>query len=206
MPAIRAASGVRTSNEGPSAESRGSRYRTGVKIAPFFGAVAVASWAACGHASTLGNGIYKCRGTGTAPVYQQQPCPDGTTLRDLVDDPATVSVIPFEGGLPAQPVKPPRAAKGSQPRSAPRPAKLDRRKVEAERRTSDAAVVERRHVKDGMSDGEVLARLGVPDLQTGKGGRRMRWTYMPAPADPHTVTQVHFVDGHVVAVDRKTMR
>ena len=167
--------------------------------------VAAVAPAAPAQASTLGDGIYKCKGPGAAPVYQQQPCPAGTTLRDLVDDPATVSIIPFDRSTPAQAARPSRA-KPSAGRAVARPEKLDTRKAAAERRTSDAAVGERRHVKDGMSDGEVMARLGLPDHQSGKGGRKMRWTYMPAPGDPHTVTQVHFVDGHVVSVDRKTMR
>lgn len=183
-----------------------SRYRTGVMLARFLIVLAAVGSAAIAQASTLGEGIYKCKGTGAAPVYQQQPCPPGTTLRDLVDDPATVSIIPFDAGAPTQAAKPSRASKASTGRTATRPEKLDKRRAEADRRTSDAAVVERRHVKDGMSDGEVMARLGVPDHQSGKGGRKMRWTYMPAPGDPHTVTQVHFVDGHVVSVDRKTMR
>ena len=57
-----------------------------------------------------------------------------------------------------------------------------------------------------MSDGEVLARLGPPDLQAGKNARRMRWTYLPAAGDPQTVTLVRFEDGKVVAVERTTMR
>ena len=169
-------------------------------------AIAVAVTAGPGDASTLGDGIYKCKGTGSAPVYQQQPCPAGTALRDLVQDPATVSVIPFEGATPAPAAKPARAARTAPVKTTARPEKFDKRRAEAERRTSDAAVVERRHVKDGMSDGEVLARLGPPDLQSGRGGRKMRWTYMPVPGDAQTVTQVHFVDGRVVSVDRTTMR
>lgn len=165
----------------------------------------VIAGAATAAAQGLG-GIHKCSGPGSVPVYQQQPCPPGTALRDLVQDPPTVSVIPFEGVAPQPQAKPARTTKQAPLKSAPKPEKFDKRKAEAERRTSEAAVVERRHLKDGMSDGEVLARLGPPDLQSGKGGRKMRWTYMPAPGDPHTVTQVHFADGRVVSVDRTTMR
>ena len=177
-----------------------------VKLAVLIGAIALVASAAPSHASAIEDGIYKCKGAGSAPVYQQQPCPPGATLRDLVQDPATVSVIPFDGTTPAPVTRPARAAKAMPGKSTARPEKFDKRKAEAERRTSDAAVVERRHVKDGMSDGEVLARLGPPDLQSGKGGRKMRWTYMPAAGDPQTVTQVHFVDGRVVSIDRTTMR
>lgn len=177
-----------------------------MKLAAILGALAAVAAATRTHAAGTDDGIFKCKGPGSAPVYQQQPCAPGATLRDLVQDPATVSVIPFDGATPAPTAKPARAAKPTTGKSAARPEKFDKRKAEAERRTSDAAVVERRHVKDGMSDGEVLARLGPPDLQSGKGGRKMRWTYMPAAGDPQTVTQVHFVDGRVVTVDRTTMR
>jgi hypothetical protein len=56
-----------------------------------------------------------------------------------------------------------------------------------------------------MSEGEVLARLGKPDLAT-KGGRRMRWTFLPAPGDPQTMTLVRFEDGRVVEVERRVVR
>lgn len=145
--------------------------------------------------------VFKCRSATAAPVYQDQPCPPGRELRDFAADPANVSVIPFDVPVP------PRASRPARPeRAAKPPARPDKRKAETERRTSDAAVQERRHVKDGMSDGEVLAKLGPPDLQSGKTGRKMRWTYLPAAADPQTVTLVRFEDGKVVAVERTTMR
>jgi hypothetical protein len=148
-------------------------------------------------------GPFKCRGSGSSPIYQQLPCPPGTELRDFAYDPPTVSVLPFDLPAPKSTPKPSRADRALRP---PAPTKPDKRKVEAERRTSDSAVAERRHVKDGMSDGEVLARLGPPDLQSGKTGRKMRWTYLPAAGDPQTVTLLRFEDGKVVGVDRTTMR
>jgi len=158
-------------------------------------------------ADAVAAGVYKCRSgarlAGAATVvYQQLPCPHGTELQELAQSQSTVSVIPFEFSSPAPPpvVKPPpRTAK-----AAPKPER--RAKADADRRTSDAAVVERRHVRDGMSDGEVLARLGPPDLQAGKNARKMRWTYLPAAGDPQTVTLVRFEDGKVVGVERTTMR
>ena len=53
--------------------------------------------------------------------------------------------------------------------------------------------------------GPVLAKLGAPDLQSGRG-RLMRWTYLPAAADLQTVTVVRFEDGKVVTVDRRILR
>jgi hypothetical protein len=152
------------------------------------------------YASAEG-GLFKCRGSGTQPVYQDHPCPPGTELRDFAQNPATVSVIPFESPAPGVSVKPLRAERAPKP-----PPKPDKRKADADRRNSDAAVVERRHVKEGMSDGEILARLGPPDLQSGKTARKMRWTYLPSPGDPQTVTLLRFEDGKVVAVERTTMR
>jgi hypothetical protein len=146
-------------------------------------------------------GPFKCRGTGSGPVYQQQPCPPGAELRDFAQDPATVSIVPFESPAPKVTTKPSRAERAVKPAAKP-----DKRKLEADRRTSDVAVAERRYIKDGMSDGEVLARLGPPDLQSGKTGRKMRWTYLPAPGDPQTLTLLRFEDGKVVGVDRTTMR
>lgn len=168
-------------------------------LVPVFASI-VAFGPALAHASAEG-GVFKCRGSGAAPVYQQQPCAPGTALRDFAEDPATVSIIPFEFAVPREAAKSPRVDRAGKP-----PAKPDKRKVDAERRGSEAAVVERRHVKDGMSDGEVLARLGPPDLQSGKTGRKMRWTYLPAPGDPQTVTLLRFEDGRVVGVERTTMR
>jgi hypothetical protein len=160
----------------------------------------LASLLAVDHAGA-GGGVFKCRGTGGSPIYQQQPCSPGTELRDFAQDPATVSVVPFELPAPKVVTKPLRADRPAKPAL-----KTDKRKADADRRTGDAAVVERRHLKDGMSDGEVLARLGPPDLQSGKTGRKMRWTYLPAPGDPQTVTLLRFEDGKVVAVERTTMR
>ena len=169
------------------------------KLVPLFASI-VAFEPVLALASADG-GVFKCRGSGAGPVYQQQPCAPGTALRDFAEDPATVSIIPFEFAVPRVSAKSPRVV-----RAAKLPAKPDKRKVEAERRGSEEAVVERRHVKDGMSDGEVLARLGPPDLQSGKTGRKMRWTYLPAPGDPQTVTLLRFEDGRVVGVERTTMR
>lgn len=146
-----------------------------------------------------GAGLFKCAETTGPPVYQDRPC-SGETLRDLAKHPPTLSVLPFDVPSVRPSTIPPRAER------SPKPPKIDRRKEEAERRSQPAAVSERRHLRDGMSDGEVLARLGPPDLQTGKQGRKMRWTYLPAPGDPQTVTLVRFEEGKVTAVERATMR
>lgn len=145
-----------------------------------------------------GRKVYMCSDAGAAPVYQDRPCMPGSAARDLPVDEASLSVIPF--ALPPEPaaVKAPRAA---------RPAtRTEKRRSALDRPRNEIEVGERRHLKDGMTDAEVYARLGPPDFQAGKTGRKMRWTYLPAPGDAQTVTMVRFEDGKVVGVERSIMR
>jgi hypothetical protein len=138
--------------------------------------------------------MYKCAGDG-GPVYQDAPCPSGRELRNFSADPATVSVVPMR--------PPPGSASrlASPPRERPvKPAKVDRKAPAA----GDPA--ERRHLQLGMHEGEVLARLGSPDLRSGRGsGKVSRWTYMPVPGDPQTLTTVVFEYGKVIEVERKVV-
>ena len=139
--------------------------------------------------------MYKCSGSGGTPIYQDAPCPEGRELRNFATDPATVSILPMR--------PPPGSATriASPPREKPaRPAKADKKAPGA----GDPA--ERRHVQLGMHEGEVLARLGAPDLRSGKGGGKVaRWTYMPVPGDPQTLTTVVFEYGKVIEVERKVV-
>ncbi|MEP7205588.1 MAG: hypothetical protein ABI920_01520 [Casimicrobiaceae bacterium] len=65
----------------------------------------------------------------------------------------------------------------------------------------------RRHVHGGMSEAEVLARLGRPDARSsGSRKGRMSWTYLPARGDLQTVTTIHFERGVVAEIDRRVMR
>ncbi len=159
-------------------------------------AAAAALAAAVANATApAGGGLHKCSGGGSGPVYQDRPCAPGQELRDLEREPATLSVIPFDwSGVRSAPVKPARAERTPKPRGA-----SDRGKARGDAN-------ERRHVREGMSDGEVLARLGPPDLQAGKTGRKMRWTYLPAAGDAQTVTLLSFEDGKLVSVERSIVR
>jgi len=61
--------------------------------------------------------------------------------------------------------------------------------------------------RTGMSEAEVLAKLGHPDMTVGgKNGNPARWTYMPAPGDPETITSLTLSKGTVTEVDRKAVR
>jgi hypothetical protein len=57
----------------------------------------------------------------------------------------------------------------------------------------------------GIGEGEVIARIGRPDVSSGAGRKTMRWTYLPAPEDPQTVTTLTFELGRLVQVERKVV-
>jgi hypothetical protein len=133
--------------------------------------------------------VYKCRGAG-GPVYQDSPCREGHSLRDFDADPPPLSVVPFER---------PRERASAHAARPPRPAKAPSSSRQAGASPAGDPA-ERRHVKEGMSEGEVLARLGAPDFKAGK-----RWTYLPVAGDPQTVTIVRFEDGSVRTVERRVL-
>ncbi|MFO1313445.1 MAG: DUF4124 domain-containing protein [Burkholderiales bacterium] len=164
------------------------------RLRPAFArAVPVALLAAAPHAPAQ---VYKCIGDGATPVYQDAPCPPGHELRNFESDPANVSVLPMR----------PPAGSTSRLSAPPRdkPAKVSKAGKQKEQ-SGDPN--ERRHIQPGMHEGEVLARLGAPDLKSGGGGRKVaRWTYMPVPGDPQTLTTVVFEYGKVIEVERKVVR
>jgi hypothetical protein len=58
-----------------------------------------------------------------------------------------------------------------------------------------------------MAEAEVLAKLGPPDMTTGaRNSAVARWTYMPAPGDPETITSVTLTKGTVTDIERKAFR
>jgi len=143
--------------------------------------------------------MFKCSVKGGTPVYQDTPCPKGTELRDFQADPATVSVVP---GRP-EPGPSSRLTAPEKPPKTTTKASASARKVVP----NEDKANERRHLALGMSEAEVLARVGSPDLKSGGSGRRnARWSYMPTPADPQTVTTVFFDYGKVIDVERKVVK
>ena len=148
-------------------------------------------------ASAASAEVYKCAGDGGRPVYQEMPCPKGKELRNFQQDPPEITVLPGVAKSSAPPAPPPaangRQAKEANAEKAPKPRNDTRR--------GDPA--ERRHLHSGMSEGDVLARVGTPDITTGqKNGKQVRWTWLPAEGDPETVTTVTFVAGVVTNVER----
>jgi len=139
--------------------------------------------------------VYKCLLDDGRVFYQDTPCAPGRELRDFDKDPANVSVVPFT--QPARIARPP--AKAARPKSERTTAKEAKAA-----RTGDPA--QRKFLRAGMSEGEVLARVGPPDMTSSKNRKGQRWTYMPDPADPHTITQLQFESGRLSEIERKVIR
>ncbi len=143
--------------------------------------------------------VYKCAGEGGRPVYQEMPCPPGKELRNFQSDPPEITVLPGA----------PRSEPAAAPPAASRPANGAKREAgpakKAERARGDPA--ERKHLRAGMQEGEVLARIGPPDATTGgKNGKTQRWSWFPADGDPETLTTVTLMSGVVTNVERTLVK
>jgi hypothetical protein len=131
--------------------------------------------------------------------YQDSPCKTGIELRDFDIDSATVSVVP---GSPVTTTPPPGT--GHRARAEPVSRRLPEQKI------SSGKAAERRFIHTGMSEAEVLRRIGKPQVDAhssrkqGKDGKH--WSYLPAAGDPDTITTVTIVGGQVANVERKIVR
>lgn len=77
--------------------------------------------------------------------------------------------------------------------------------------TCAADASDRKFIRDGMSEGEVVMKIGRPDsesVDTGGGAKVTvkRWTYFPASGDPQTVTTLTIREGKVIEVSRQISR
>ena len=134
--------------------------------------------------------VYKCA-TDNGVVYQDVACAPGKQLRNLDDEPATLSVVP---GTPVRAAQP--AVSSKPPRARP-----------AARKASSGSAAERKFIRAGMSEAEVVMRIGPPDVDSkGRGKNGRRWAYLPAAGDPDTVTTLTIAGGTVVDVERKVAR
>ena len=152
-----------------------------------------------GH-TRAGADVYKCAGEGGRPVYQEMPCPPGKELRNFQTNP------PGDH----------RAARHAGP--AAHHALRRRRAATRERKTPStrspegghgraATPAERKHLRAGMSEGEVLARLGPPDVTTGGEQRQAAALDLPARrGDPETITSITFTTGVVTDVERQVVK
>jgi len=142
--------------------------------------------------------IYKCHGDNGAPVYQDEPCRPGKELRDFDKDPPTVSVMPLG---PATGTTTRQTLPTTQPAA----------KIKTGARTKPSPPAgnpsERKFLAPGINEGEVITRVGPPDMKSGGNGRKTaRWTYMPVPEDAHTLTTLTFEHGRLVEVERKVVK
>lgn len=142
-------------------------------------------------------GLYKCARDNGAVTYQEDPCPAGRELRDFERDPATVSVVPFH-------IPPGADTHVVAPRATPTRVPGERKSRKNTARSGNPA--ERKFLVPGIGQGEVVARIGRPDMSTGAGRKTVRWTYLPASEDPGTITTLTFDLGRLVEVERKVIR
>jgi hypothetical protein len=147
----------------------------------------------CACAARAFAAVHKCVAPG-GTVYQDQPCGAGTPDRDGELADAPLSVLPAPA--PAHVIE--RRA------PTPKPSRPERARRREPQREGNPA--ERRHLRVGMSEGEVIARVGPPDLTTGRGRRQVRWTWMPVPGDPDTITVVLFDVGRAIEVERTLVK
>lgn len=74
-----------------------------------------------------------------------------------------------------------------------------------------AGAGERKFIREGMSEGDVLMKIGKPDSQsedTGGGAKvtTKRWIYMPTNGDAQTITTIVLEKGQVKEVTRQMSR
>lgn len=138
--------------------------------------------------------VWKCAANGGDVVYQDAPCPPGKELRNFGIDPPTLSVVP---GTAVPDAKPPPAP-NARPKNV---ATSDRRKM------SGGNAGERRFIRVGMSEAEVIQRIGKPDVNArNQRGQGQRWSYLPKDGDPDTITTLTLNGGKVADVERKLIR
>ena len=172
-------------------------------------ATALATIIAIAWSVTATAGLYKCARDDGTVMYQEDPCASGRELRDFERDPATVSVVPFS-------VPPPPSSTDATPRSRVNSARSTESRKSGDNKTRASATAkvaggamnaaERKFLVPGIGEGEVVARIGRPDMSTGAGRKTVRWTYLPAAEDPSTITTLTFELGRLIQVERKVVR
>lgn len=70
---------------------------------------------------------------------------------------------------------------------------------------------DRKFIREGMSEGEVMMKIGRPDsesVDTGGGSQVTvkRWVYFPTSGDSQTITTLTIRNGKVVEVSRQVSR
>lgn len=142
--------------------------------------------------------VYKCAGEKGVPVYQEMPCSPGKELRNFQTDPPDITILPSR--------RPPGNPNDVIREVPPKNAKTDK-DAKPGKSANAGNAVERMHLRLGMTEAEVLSRVGSPDITVGaKGTLSPRWTYMPAQGDPETTTTLSFNKGVLVDIERKVVK
>ncbi len=143
--------------------------------------------------------VYKCAGDSGSPVYQEMPCPAGKELRNFQTNPPEITVLPGPARAgAASPVAGNRAKTSDQAEKSSKAATAGKSK-------GDPA--ERAHARVGMTESEVLAKLGMPDITSGQPNQKqVRWTWLPTEGDPEMVTTMTLTNGVVTDLERRTVK
>lgn len=158
-------------------------------------------------------GVHKCVDSGRI-TYSGVACPPGASTVPGPLPPINVisAPDPDKSSLPDAKLSR-RSTRGAAPAENPR-----RARSSSARAPPAGQAAERRFVSMGMSDAEVIARVGRPDRVLGGtggsiGGRpgsgrgaRSRWLYLPAPGDSDSMTVVELEGSVVVNVERRLVR
>jgi hypothetical protein len=148
----------------------------------------------------VGASVFKCAGDKGEVVYQDAPCSTGRELRNFDSDPPPITVLPSTPAAAAAAER--AAARGGSERT-----EKSGRGEGARQQGDDDRAAERKFVRSGMSEAEVLHRLGRPDVTSGSGRKNSkRWAYLPRPGDPGTMTTLTLQGGSVTDVERKVVR
>ncbi len=144
--------------------------------------------------------VYKCAGDNGNPVYQEMPCAAGRELRNFQTDPPEITVLPgTTRGNVAPAAGSDVAKKDARPNRDAAPSKPAK--------PAKAGASERRFARAGMTEGEVLAKLGTPDMKAYRRNQKQtRWTWLPADGDLDTITTLTLVEGVVTEVERRVVK
>lgn len=135
--------------------------------------------------------VYKCANDKGGVTYQDTACAPGRELRNPEADPvppsSTPSTPPTDKGAPGSASNSTRLRTGTVTVPGGSPA-------------------ERKFLQAGMSEAEVLQKVGRPDVESnGRAKDGRRWTYLPTDGDPGVLTTLTFGGDKVTHIERKVM-
>jgi hypothetical protein len=163
--------------------------------------VLAAAWVAVSPAMA---GVYKCAGADGGSIYQEDPCPPGKELRNFDTDPPNLSVIP---GTSAPPPAPAKAIDRPAPSTGKTASRTTAGRDDRSNGKVDGDASGRKFIRTGMTDAEVRAKIGQPDMTSGSSrSHNARWSYLPAAGDPDTITTITFAGNTVSDVTRKLVK